>query len=189
MFEKLSLTAIERITKTINSIRVLSVKQKHRKSNLVKTMPEFDLLKKLIEELQICADEYAAEVKVFVDPGSAVVLNLLVSRCEKFRLEIASAIAVPHGNANWQMSRIEFSSKEFSAQKHDEVFARVESRESRLEKLYREVLRGGDWEPELRNLLKLQYGLLRRWHSFVITEESSFIFGREIKIPAELKEV
>lgn len=139
----------------------------------VEMMSEVDLLKKLSEELQICAGEYAAETEISAAPESAIVVDLLVKRCEKFSSEIVEAINLAQENTNVQTAKDKFSPKNWRAKKYEEVFARVESRESRLEKLYGEVLRAAHWEPELRNLLRMQYTMLRRWHSWTYVNKTS----------------
>ena len=153
-------------------------------------MQEREILKNLIFELKSAAENYQAEAVTFDSPKDKSLFELLARRCERFEMEIEKA-AETTMNIDLETS---FGDDEryktwIEVKEREQIFVSIEGRESRLERLYREILRNETVPPEIRALLKEQFEIIYKWHNFVITEEVNFIFGSEVKIPSEFYEV
>ena len=153
-------------------------------------MQQKEILRHLIFELKSAAENYHAEADAFDSQKERSLFELLARRCERFETQIEKAaetaldIVLENGSGDEEKYKAWTAIKE-----REQIFISIEGRESRLERLYREILRNESIPPAIREILKEQFGVIYKWHNFVITEEVNFIFGSEVKIPTELSEV
>ena len=153
-------------------------------------MHEQESISRLLFDLNSAAGDYRSEAECFASPEDKSLLELLARRCERFAAEIEKAsgasTAFSNGAARRRAETLQTMEKN---NERERFFVRIEGRESRLERLYREILRSGDVSAEIRRLLEGQLRAVSKWHNFVIIEEVNFIFGSEVKIPSELHEI
>ena len=141
-------------------------------------------LARLLLALKTAAAAYRAEAAECAPSPEGELLEVLGRRCARFETELAAVLYAPAAGrfANGDAAAAE------KPKPREHVFARIEDRENRLERLYREALHERAMPAETRRLLEAQSRVVRRWHNFVIDEEINFLFGRKMKIPAELNE-
>ena len=153
-------------------------------------MHEQEFISRLIFELQAAASHYRTEAESVIAPADKSLLEVLGRRCERFEAEISEAInALPGFLVERRALKAESLKTRGITDQRELIFWRIEERENRLERLYREILRSGVVRAKMLGVLREQFRAVSKWHSFVITEEDNFIFGSEVRIPSELNEI
>jgi hypothetical protein len=153
-------------------------------------MYEQESISRLLFELKSAAGDYRSENERSAAPEDKSLPALLARRCERFATEIEKAFGASHGFSNGVAREPAQTMQTTEKNKaREQFFVRIEGRESRLERLYRETLRDDRLSTNVRGLLKSQLRAVSEWHNFVIAEEVNLIFGSELKIPSELNEI